>query len=224
MSYHDIKASDLKIRIYIPEDTYDTLVYIPVSEPEELDQIICSFEKPAFSKAAVECKNWNELLTPWKAHAVFKDQPDFGGNAKEYLNLFSDSIIPAVEAITGTPDFRGIAGYSLAGLFSLYAFYSTDLFNLCGCVSGSVWFEGFEEWVLSRDPLPKSGSVFFSLGNKEEKTRNTSMQHTGQIMKNITDHLNESDCYEASFRYTKGNHFEGYIQRMNECLSWLLGI
>ena len=224
MAYKEIIVSDIRIKIYIPDHGFDTAIYIPFSDIEEINSIVDLLEQPDLALIAVECKDWNDLLTPWPASAAFKGNPDFGGHAETYLSMFRDTIIPVSESVIGRSEFRGITGYSLAGLFALYSFYSTDLFSLCGCVSGSVWYDGFEEWVLSREPVPESGSVFFSLGNKEEKTRNPLMQHTGQIMRNIADHLNDSDSYEASFRYTKGNHFEGHTQRMSECLRWLIGM
>lgn len=224
MSFHDLIISDIKTRIFRPDTSFDTVIYIPVSNTEDIDAIVESFDSTAFSAVAVECSSWNDMLTPWKAPAAFSNGDSFGGKADLFLVKLKNDIIPEAEALTGTPDFRGIAGYSLAGLFALYAFYTTDLFDLCGCVSGSVWYDGFEDWALERFPVSASGSIFFSLGNKEEKTRNQKMQHTGQIMRNICEKLNETDSYDASFRYTRGNHFEGHTQRMNECLSWLLGL
>lgn len=38
--------------------------------------------------------------------------------------------------------FIGIAGYSLAGLFALYALYKTDVFTRVASMSGSLWFPG----------------------------------------------------------------------------------
>lgn len=224
MSYQDIKVNGTAVRIFLPDSSYDTLIYMPVSDTGSLNGIIEKFEAPSFAAAAVVCDDWDSEMTPWPAPAAFKGRPDFGGKADTFLDRLYSEIFPAVEQITGRPEFRGMAGYSLAGLFSLYSFYKREDLRLCGCVSGSVWYEGFEDWALERLPLAESGSIFFSLGNKEEKTRNVMMQHTGQMMRKIADHLNkEEDRFEASFRYTSGTHFDGYEDRMRECISWLTG-
>lgn len=62
----------------------------------------------------------------------------FTGGADNYLRLLTEEIIPAAEKeINGVPCWRGIAGYSLAGLFALYGIYQTDLFSRVGSMSGS---------------------------------------------------------------------------------------
>ena len=224
MSFQDIKVNDTSVRIFLPDGSFDTLIYLPVSDAESLDGIIGTFPSPTFAAAAFACSDWDSQLTPWPAPAAFRGRPDFGGNADAYLDLFFSEIIPAVEQITGKPEFRGIAGYSLAGLFSLYAFYTRRELCMCGCVSGSVWFDGFEDWALERLPVAESGSIYFSLGDREEKTRNERMQHTGEMMRKIAEHLNsEADRFEAEFNYTKGTHFDGYEDRMHRCISWLMG-
>lgn len=224
MSYQDINAGGAPVRIFLPEGAFDTLIYIPVSDPESLNGIMDKFEAPGFAAAAVACSDWDSQLTPWPAPAAFRGREDFAGKAGEYLETFFGSIVPDVEKVTGVPEFRGMAGYSLAGLFSLYAFYMRSELCLCGCVSGSVWYDGFEDWALERLPEAESGSVFFSLGDREEKTRNTRMQRTGEMMRKIAEHLNaEEERFEATFRYTRGTHFDGHEDRMHECISWLIG-
>jgi len=223
MAFTDLSINDNRVRLFVPESGYDTLIYIPVSEVSTLDEIISTYESPDFAAAAVACTNWNDQLTPWPAPAPFRSQPDFTGGADRFLSTLTEEIIPAVEKTAGAAEFRGIAGYSLGGLFSLYAFYSCSMFSLCGCVSGSVWYDGFLDWIMERTPAAESGSVFFSLGNREEKTRNARMQHTGEIMRKIAESLNETESYEAHFHYTHGTHFDGHNERMHECLDWLMG-
>ena len=224
MDIIDIIAGDTPVRIFRPSEKCDTLIYFPVSEIDSMDKVMAGLGEPSFAAVAVVCDDWDSQLTPWPAPAAFKGRDDFSGNADSFLGKLYAEVFPEVEKITGTPEYRGMAGYSLAGLFSLYAFYKRKDLRLCGCVSGSVWYDGFEDWALERSPEAESGSVFFSLGNREEKTRNVRMQHTGQMMKKIAEHLNsEEDRFEASFRYTSGTHFDGYEERMRECISWLIG-
>ena len=62
-----------------------------------------------------------------------------------------------------------IGGYSLAGLFSLWAAYQTDVFSGIAAASPSVWFPGFIEYMKEHEI--KSETVYLSLGDREEKTR-----------------------------------------------------
>ncbi len=224
MSYTDLTAAGACVRLFLPESSFDTVIYIPVSDPDSLNGIMEKFSDPGFAAAAVVCDDWDSQMTPWPAPPAFRGREPFAGRADSYLNELFGSIIPEIEKTIGVPQFRGMAGYSLAGLFSLYAFYMRTELCLCGCVSGSVWYDGFEDWALERLPKAGSGSVFFSLGDREEKTRNIRMQHTGEMMKKIAGHLNtEEERFEAVFRYTKGTHFDGYEDRMHDCISWLIG-
>ena len=91
-----------------------------------------------FKYIAVEIDDWNDDLSPWKAQAVFKDD-DFGGGAVKTLE----------KILTLCSDKKKyyIGGYSLAGLFSLWAAYQTDIFTGIAAVSPSVWFPGFIDYM-----------------------------------------------------------------------------
>ena len=84
-------------------------------------------------------------MVPWDSPPAFKNAAPCTGGADNYLRLLILEIIPmAEEELNGVPCWRGIAGYSLAGLFALYAIYQTDLFSRVGSISGSLvsWNEG----------------------------------------------------------------------------------
>ena len=79
-------------------------------------------------------------LSPWQAPAVFgKDA--FGGGASDTLS----AMLPLCEDKAKT---YYIGGYSLAGLFALWAAYQTDTFKGVAAVSPSVWFPDFENYVF----------------------------------------------------------------------------
>ena len=88
----------------------------------------------AATVAAVEGVDWNCELTPWPAPPVARGQPDFGGGADALLGELAGRILPEVEAEL-RPSARWIAGYSLAGLFAVYAALSTRLFARVASVS-----------------------------------------------------------------------------------------
>ena len=48
-----------------------------------------------------------------------------------------------------------IAGYSLAGLFALWAAWNSGYFRRVASVSGSLWYPGFTDYIRNNEP--KSG-------------------------------------------------------------------
>ena len=140
-----------------------------------------------FANFGVE--NWNDELSPWSADAVFKNQP-FSGKAENTLSFVTDIFIPELISRYSLPaDIKiVIGGYSLAGLFSLWAAYRTDIFHAVAAVSPSVWFPGWIEFATEKHIL--ADKVYLSLGNREEKTNNRIMARVGdniRLQKELLD-------------------------------------
>ncbi len=210
------------ITIILPNNKYDTLFYINENDISRYTEAYERFDKPDFGLVLIQDINWFYDLTPWPAPTVYESGPDFGGHASDHLVLISSKIIPAIEAEFGVPEYRGIMGYSLGGLFSVYSFYQTDLFSLCGCLSGSMWYDNFYDWMAEREPKAKSGSVYFSVGKQEQFTEYERMKITGQVMQKAVKLLN-SDYYDCFFEYTDGDHFENIPDKVEKALLWLMG-
>ena len=65
---------------------------------------------------------WEENFSPWYAPRVFAKGPNFGDGAQKTLDTLINQIIPWAESeLTKPPAYRSLVGYSLAGLFSLWA-------------------------------------------------------------------------------------------------------
>ena len=65
---------------------------------------------------------WEENFSPWCAPRVFAKGPNFGDGAQKTLDTLINQVIPWTESeLTEPPVYRVLAGYSLAGLFSLWA-------------------------------------------------------------------------------------------------------
>ena len=112
--------------------------------------------------AAVLVDNWNDDLSPWPAPPVFGKPPApreewFGDGAVRTLDWLLGELIPSLEMPMHEKSGRTpqtklhetyyLGGYSLAGLFALWAMYQTDLFAGVAAVSPSVWFPNFREYV-----------------------------------------------------------------------------
>ena len=115
---------------------------------------------PPFTLVTVSNLAWNHDMAPWDSPAAFKKGEPFIGGADNYLQLLVEEIIPRAEKeLAEPPVWRGIAGYSLAGLFALYAIYRTDVFSRVGCMSGSLWFPGFKEYIFSHPTSRSAGQT-----------------------------------------------------------------
>ena len=85
---------------------------------------------------------WEESFSPWCAPRVFAKGPNFGNGAQKTLDTLINQVIPWAESeLTEPPAYRVLIGYSLAGLFSLWAGVSQPGVSqqvACGCQPGTA--------------------------------------------------------------------------------------
>ena len=187
------------------------------------DCLICEYHRSGdLASLDVPIGEDGEDMVPWDSPSAFKNAEPCTGGADDYLRLPTEEIIPTAERkIAGVPRWRGIAGYSLAGLFALYAIYQTDVFSRVGCMSGSLWFPGFKEYIFSHEPKRRPDCIYFSLGDKEAKTRNP-------VLKTVQENTEEIQAFYQSkgidtvFQLNPGNHFVQGIERTVAGIQWLL--
>ncbi|MBP1585136.1 MAG: esterase [Lachnospiraceae bacterium] len=141
--------------------------------------------------------DWNHDLSPWNAPAVFGNEA-FGDGA-------ADTLSGIMELCSDKKRKYYIGGYSLAGLFSLWAAYQTDAFAGVAAASPSVWFPGFTDYMKSRDI--KTDGVFLSLGDKEEHTKNPVMSTVGDRIRECKNLL-DSAKIPCILEWNKGGHFK----------------
>ena len=100
-----------------------------------------------FLFAAIPVESWNDELSLWEAPAVWGKE-SFGGNAADTLRFLTEQVIPSLKQQFDLPENVKIilGGYSLAGLFALWASTQTDLFYGIAAASPSVWFPGWQEF------------------------------------------------------------------------------
>ena len=174
-----------------------------------------------FSLVAVSRLDWNADLSPWAAPAVFAKGAPFSGGAGAYLALLLEKIVPQAESLLPPVSWRGIAGYSLAGLFAVYTLYQTGVFENAACVSGSLWFPGIKAYVLSHSFCKKPRRLYFSLGKKECETHNRYMQCVQENTQAI-EAFCRSQGIDTVFRMNPGNHFQNAVSRCADGICWVL--
>ena len=190
-------------------------------EGQKVFDALASCGCPPLSLVAVSGLDWNHDMAPWDCPAVFKNAESFTGGADESLRLLAGEILPAAEQeLAGAPRWRGIAGYSLAGLFALYALYKSDVFSRAASVSGSLWFPGFREYVFSHAPKRRPDRVYFSVGDRESKTKNPVLQTVQENTEAICGlYRDRGIC--TTFRLNPGGHHEHPAQRTAAGIQWL---
>ena len=102
------------------------------AEVAELAKLV---PKP-FLLAAIELEDWTIDLMPWPDGNISRD-PEAGKHGQETLDFILQGLIPELESRYGAlPVILG--GYSLGGLFALWASCQTDCFGGVAAASPSV--------------------------------------------------------------------------------------
>ena len=175
-----------------------------------------------FSLAAIENIDWNREMTPWPAQAVMRREEDFAGEADAYLQELTGIILPDILAkIPAKPEYIALAGYSLGGLFAVYALYRTDLFARAASASGSFWYPDFLDFVRGHKLCRKPERLYFSLGNKEAKTKNPVMKTVEEKTKELHRWYKEQGI-PVIYEENPGNHFQDAVNRMAKGIAWIL--
>lgn len=213
-----------KVSVFGSENASLPLVILNTygNEDEEVWNECQKLNCPPFCLAAISNLDWNNELSPWKSPALYKNDGEFSGGADVYLSFLTNKIIPAICDSTGSkPSYLALAGYSLAGLFALYAAYKTDIFERFVSASGFMWFPSFEEYVKSHNFIKKPDCIYLSLGNTEAKAKNkvlaTVQEHTESIFE-----LYKSFKIPVIFELNKGNHFTEAAIRTAKGIKWIL--
>ena len=170
----------------------------------------------------VPVHNWNDSLTPWPAAGLRPDAPAFGGHADETLAELTGVVIPEVEAAHGlAPVRRAICGYSIGGLFSLYAFAREGSpFAACACLSGSVWYEGWVDYLRRTCPDSAGRYVYFSIGKKERRAGAPIMRTVQEDLEACAAVLRERGC-AVDLVVGPGNHMQHHTERLTAGLKAL---
>lgn len=218
------KASGKQISVYPSTAPNMPVIYLNTYS-DESDKLFYSLQGmncPDFSLVSINGLVWNHDMVPWDIPPVTKDDTPFTGGADDYLKLLTDEIIPrSEELIRGNALWRGIAGYSLAGLFAVYAVYQTELFSRVASISGSLWFPDFKEYVFSHKTKSFIKCIYFSLGDKECQTKNPYLKIVQKNTEEIAS-LFAKNNINTAFKLNKGNHYKAAVQRTISGIDWIL--
>lgn len=164
----------------------------------------------------VPVADWNDALTPWPARGLRHREP-FGGHADATLAALlerveadlADAATPAV----GSGVRCAIAGYSLGGLFALYAFTRSARFEAVASMSGSLWYDGWNDYLVAT-AFPCAGRfAYLSLGTKEKRGMRERLK-TVEDETRRTEAVLRAKGVETQLVFTPGAHFDHVAARI----------
>ena len=170
--------------------------------------------------------NWNDDMTPWTAEGVFKKAKPFGGHAAVFLDKLTNEIIPEAEKSLGIIEDaeRTIMGVSLSGLFAVWACFNTNAFINIISISGSLWYDGFVEWMNEQMPSPQLKKVCMLLGEKEKNAKDKRMATVEERTRATANILKSKSQASVTFELVEGTHFSPILPRLNRAFEVVYGV
>lgn len=159
--------------------------------------------------------NWNDDLTPWPAKGVFKKAKPFGGHAPVFLDKLTNEIISEIEKKLGIENAeRTILGVSLSGLFAIWAVFNTNTFTNIISISGSLWYDGFVEWMEKQTPTSRLKKVCMLLGEREKNAKDKRMATVEERTHAAAKILKSKSQANILFELVEGTHFSPILPRL----------
>lgn len=173
-----------------------------------------------FVLATIELEDWTIDLMPWPDRNISREE-EAGKRAQDTLSYVLLSLVPRLQERYGTlPMILG--GYSLGGLFSLWASMQTDCFRAVAAASPSVWIK---DWIpFAEKHAPMADRVYLSLGDREEHVRNQAIAQVGDNLRAqyalLQRQLGPDAC---TLVWEEGNHFADNEGRLARAFTWCIG-
>lgn len=225
LTKHQFAVGNKTVSIYPAAALGKAAIYLNTFAPEEGDSVYRALRNancPDFSFISISGLNWNHDMAPWDMPPISRDDVPCTGGADEYLQLLTHEIVPRAEALLpGSVLWRGLAGYSLAGLFALYSLYHTAAFPRAASVSGSLWFPGLLEYVASHEMKSRLQHLYFSLGDRENRTRNPYLKEVRRVTEELETFYKDRG-FDTVFQLNQGSHFHKTCERTTAGIAWLL--
>ena len=94
------------------------------------------------SLVEVMVEDWYRDFSPWEAESLKEGDTPFAGKGEKTLRYIENVVIQSIEK--DIPNNKGVflVGYSLAGLFSLWALTKSSRMGGAVCCSSSLWLPG----------------------------------------------------------------------------------
>src|SRR4051812_44441306 len=192
-------------------------------EEWEVDQTLEEASSEGLEAIVVGIPNTDQRLDEY---SPFRDRRhQHGGQGDAYLDFLVDTVKPVIDRDFRTRPGRestGIAGSSMGGLISLYAFFSRPrTFGFAGVMSPALWFgsRGIFRYVKDRPHTP--GRIYLDIGTNEGGEALSDARR----MRSLLEEKGYRAGHELQF-YVElgGGHNErAWARRLRQSLRFLLG-
>lgn len=180
---------------------------------------IAELSSVPFVLATIELEDWMIDLMPWSDSNVSKD-PEAGKHGQDTLEYVLLSLIPELKKRYGPlPIILG--GYSLGGLFALWASSQSDSFKAVAAASPSVWIK---DWIpFAKKHVPMADTVYLSLGDQEEHVKNQAIARVGDCLRTqyrlLQEQIGANNC---TLFWEQGGHFNDNEGRLARAFAWCM--
>lgn len=180
---------------------------------------ISALSRIPFVLATIELEDWIIDLMPWSDGNISRD-PEAGQHGQETLRYLLLTLVPEMRKRYGhLPVILG--GYSLGGLFSLWASTQTDSFKAIAAASPSVWIHGWLSYARKHATL--ADQVYMSLGEQEEQVKNQAIARVGDNLRAYHALLQEQLGPErCTLVWEQGGHFADNEDRLARAFAWCM--
>ena len=181
----------------------------------EIEALAAGISGP-FILGLVQLDDWTVDLMPWPDRKISRDERA-GQCAPRTLDFILTELLPQ------HPDLPVIlGGYSLAGLFALWASAQTDRFAAVAAASPSLWIA---DWLPFAEQHPtRAQTVYLSLGDREEISKNKAIARVGDCVRAqyaLLQRLLPPD--RCTLVWEPGNHFADNPARLARAFAWCAG-
>ena len=143
-------------------------------------ELIAQTSGNGFAIVFFDSVEWARALMPWADNAVSRDA-EVGRHALDTLRFIEHTLLPWLrERFGALPCIIG--GYSLGGLFALWAARNTDAFAAVAAASPSLWIKGWGEYAAAH-PILSPKATILALASGKSRAQNSKLK---------TQHLNIS--------------------------------
>ena len=112
----------------------------------------------------------------------------------------------------------------MSGLFAVWSVFNTDVFNNIISLSGSLWYDGFTEWMKGQTPSSRLEKVYMLLGEKEKNTKEKRMATVEAQTLAAADILKTRSQATVTFELVEGTHFSPILPRLERALDSIYGM
>lgn len=182
-------------------------------------KVLATTATKGFAIVFFDTVEWAKALMPWQDEAVSRNK-EVGKHAQDTLVYIEESLVPWLHKRFGKLPCI-IGGYSLGGLFALWAARQSAAFCAVAAASPSLWIKGWADFADNHSL--NAQLAYVSLGNREEHCRNQCMARIGDCVRH--EHLTLTEqigTTATTLEWNNGGHFGEEAERTAKAFAWCI--